>query len=102
MGEIGFCRLDPVMSQRACVACWLLFLTLFSSTQYVSGHAAMIIPTSRNSFDRVLEGFENGTTRSTPCTCANNGPCDMGAARFKKQERQRMKTKRQRQNREKT
>ena len=42
-------------------------------------------------------------TRSTPCTCANNGPCDMGAARFKrKQEHQRMKTKRQKQNRGKT
>ena len=41
-------------------------------------------------------------TRSTPCTCANNGPCDMGAARFRKKEHQRMRTKRQRQNREKT
>ena len=41
-------------------------------------------------------------TRSTPCTCANNGPCDMGAARFRKQEQKRMKTKRQRKNREKT
>lgn len=41
------------------------------------------IPTSRNSFDRVLDGFQNGTTKSTPCTCANNGPCEMGSAREK-------------------
>lgn len=39
------------------------------------------IPTSRNAFDRVAEGFENGKSKSTACTCANNGPCELGAAR---------------------
>ena len=79
-------------------------LSVFSSLfPHVSGHAAMMsvnilsfknllllksaffhsIPTSRNSFDRVVDGFENGTSKSTPCTCANNGPCDMGSAREK-------------------
>ena len=39
------------------------------------------IPISRNAFDRVVDGFQNGTSKSTACTCANNGPCNLGSAR---------------------
>jgi len=62
---------------------WGLLLILITSLEHVNGHAAMMIPISRNAFDRVLPGFENGTTKSTPCTCANNGPCELGKARDK-------------------
>ena len=42
------------------------------------------IPTSRNAFDRVVEGFQNGTGKSgTSCSCANNKPCELGSAREK-------------------
>merc|ERR1712156_788608 len=57
------------------------FVILSGFLQDVEGHAAMIIPLSRNAFDRVAEGFENGTSKATACSCANNGPCDLGAAR---------------------
>ena len=39
------------------------------------------IPTSRNAFDRVLPEFHYGMSKSTACTCANNGPCTLGSAR---------------------
>jgi hypothetical protein len=35
----------------------------------VSGHAAMIIPTSRNALDRVLPEFAHGMSISTTCEC---------------------------------
>merc|ERR1712216_72800 len=47
----------------------------------VWGHAAMIIPTTRNSMDRVLPAFAGGKSVATTCTCADNRACDMGAAR---------------------
>jgi hypothetical protein len=39
-----------------------------------SGHASMIIPTSRNAFDRKAPGFAyDGGKLQTPCTCADKG-----------------------------
>jgi hypothetical protein len=49
----------------------------------VSGHAALIIPTTRNAMDRRLPEFAGGASPSTTCTCGNNfnGACDVGRAR---------------------
>lgn len=39
-----------------------------------SGHAGLIIPTTRNSIDRLAKGFSvDGTGLRTPCTCADRG-----------------------------
>lgn len=42
----------------------------------VSGHAAMIIPTSRNALDRVLPEFAHGMSISTTCECVGGWPVD--------------------------
>jgi len=59
-----------------------LFL-LSGHLHHADAHAAMIIPLSRNAFDRVADGFQNGTSKATACSCANNGPCELGSAREK-------------------
>ena len=39
-----------------------------------SGHGSLIIPTSRNAFDRAVPGFAfDGGSLETPCTCADKG-----------------------------
>ena len=39
-----------------------------------AGHAGLIIPTTRNSIDRLAPGFSvDGLGLSTPCTCADRG-----------------------------
>ena len=38
------------------------------------GHAGLIIPTTRNSIDRLAKGFSvDGTGLRTPCTCSDRG-----------------------------
>jgi len=40
----------------------------------VSGHGSLMIPTSRNAFDRGVPGFSyDGRSLETPCTCADKG-----------------------------
>jgi hypothetical protein len=35
------------------------------------GHAGLVIPTTRNSIDRLADGFSvDGSALGTPCTCA--------------------------------
>ena len=47
---------------------WSAF-TMLVATAY--GHAGLIIPTTRNSIDRLAEGFSvDGSALGTPCTCA--------------------------------
>ena len=42
---------------------------MLAATAY--GHAGLIIPTTRNSIDRLAEGFSvDGSALGTPCTCA--------------------------------
>ena len=48
-----------------------------------SAHAGLIIPTSRNAFDRKADGFAfDGGNLETPCTCADKGTgCAQGIPR---------------------
>eukprot|EP00656_Telonema_subtile_P045546 TRINITY_DN517_c0_g1_i2.p1 TRINITY_DN517_c0_g1~~TRINITY_DN517_c0_g1_i2.p1 ORF type:complete len:424 (-),score=67.35 TRINITY_DN517_c0_g1_i2:222-1493(-) len=59
----------------------LLTLALVCLATVVWGHAAMIIPTTRNAMDRNLPAFSGGKSGSCPCTCADATACDMGDAR---------------------
>ena len=47
-------------------------ITALLPTAY--GHAGLIIPTTRNSIDRLAPGFSvDGQGLRTPCTCADRG-----------------------------
>ena len=49
----------------------LSFGALFAGA---AAHAGLIIPTTRNSIDRLADGFSvDGTALGTPCTCADRG-----------------------------
>ena len=44
-------------------------LSMLIATAY--GHAGLVIPTTRNSIDRLADGFSvDGSALGTPCTCA--------------------------------
>eukprot|EP01050_Picozoa_sp_SAG11_P028597 SAG11_NODE_7709_length_1106_cov_1.240318_1_plen_95_part_00 len=50
------------------------FFQLSTLVATASAHASLIIPTTRNSIDRLAPGFSvDGTGLGTPCTCADRG-----------------------------
>ena len=71
-GEVSLVEQDTI----ECV--YVAYLAYWNSYSYFSQFS---IPTSRNAFDRVLPEFHYGMSKSTACTCANNGPCTLGSAR---------------------
>lgn len=53
-----------------------LKLTILAASllDIAAGHGSLIIPTSRNAFDRKAAGFSyDGHNLVTPCTCADKG-----------------------------
>ena len=50
------------------------WLSLGALVAGAAAHAGLIIPTTRNSIDRLADGFSvDGTALGTPCTCADRG-----------------------------
>eukprot|EP00039_Didymoeca_costata_P018793 m.334995 g.334995 ORF g.334995 m.334995 type:complete len:409 (-) comp17490_c0_seq1:105-1331(-) len=73
------CNMAPSLSAVVVVA-----VALLQTVQLVNGHAAMVIPHTRNSEDSSLPEFQGGKSPDTPCTCANGvgnqeTGCDLGA-----------------------
>eukprot|EP00037_Helgoeca_nana_P009012 m.79439 g.79439 ORF g.79439 m.79439 type:complete len:425 (+) comp19295_c0_seq1:30-1304(+) len=61
----------------------MLAIAVASLVVGVIGHAAMMIPTSRNAFDRVDKGFAGGASvpGAVSCSCADQKSCPLGPAR---------------------